>query len=339
MVAVLIFLSGGSVKDGGHPAFAAAAVEVAEANPRLLVTAPGWSIVHARSFEVDSGSLSYSDGAHHLTFDWYPARFYGSYLRDRRRVGALVHSTILGHGATTVRYPDRASEPGADYETLISPWDKVAIDIRGVVASSREYRAIVNSLRRVDVDTWLGAMPREVVQPAALDLTVKRMLRGVPLPPNFDAGTLPDSSLITDRYRLGTAVTGAVTCGWLEDWAAAARAHDLPAAHEAARGLGSAPDWPVLLAMAREKGWKGDALPPHGNGWASQILGVAREIGRGRLGQGAGVYMRSADGRYSEEGPGWSQQFGCKAHYRRRLDGPRTLQEIKRGDPVLTLSG
>jgi hypothetical protein len=320
-----------------QPAFADAAVRVAEANPRLLVTAPGWSVRHAYGFEVDSGSMIFGNGTHHLSFDWYPARYYRSYLRDRRKVGPAVHSTILGHEATTVRYDDSpVNEPGLDYETLLSPWGKVAIGIRGIVASEREFQALLDSLRRVDVDTWLSAMPPEVVQPAALDATIEEMLRGVPLPPDFDRSTLPNPSLITDRYRLGTAVTGAVTCGWLEDWVTAARNHDLSGAREAARGLGSARNWPVLLAMAQEKGWKGDRLPPHGNGWASTILDVAREIGSGRLSQGGGIYMGTRDGRYFEEGPGWSVHFGCRSHYRRQL--PKDPSEIDRSAPTVTLT-
>ena len=336
--AILIFGSGGSGPTP-QPAFAAAAIAVAEANPRLLVTAPGWSIKHAYGFEVDGGSTIFGDGAHHLTFDWYPARFYRGYLREREGRGAVVHSTVLGHRATTVRYPTPANEPGVNYETLISPWGKLAISVRGSVAGKREYEAILNSLRRVDVGTWLNAMPPEVVKPDALDATIEQMLRGVPIPPNFDASTLPNGSLVTDRYRLGTAVTGAVTCGWLEDWVTAARNHDVAGAREAARGLGSARNWPVLLAMVREKGWKGDRLPTHGNGWASEILKVAREIGEGRLSQGSGIYMETADGRLLiEEGPGWSIHFGCKSHYRRERKMPKNAGELDRFDPVVTLT-
>jgi hypothetical protein len=310
------------------PAFAAAAVKVAEANPRLLVTAPGWSIKHAYGFEVDSGSMVFGNGTHHLSLDWYPARLYRSYLHDRRKVSTVIHSTIVGHRATMVHYPSRASEPGADNETLFSPWGDVAVAVRGILASESEYQMILDSLRRVDVNTWLGAMPSEVVQPAALDATVKQMLLGVPLPLSFDQSTLPNPSLITDRYRLGTAVTGAVTCGWLEDWVAAARNHDVASAHQAARGLGTARRWPVLLAMAREKGWRGNQLPPNGNGWASEILKVAREIRRGRLSQGGGLYIATANGRYIEEGPGWSMHFGCRAHYRRQFKSAKTAHEI-----------
>lgn len=322
-----------------QPAFADAAVRVAEANPRLLVTTPGWSVKHAYGFEVDSGSMIFGDGTHHLSFDWYPARYYRSYLRDRRKVSAFADSTILGHRATTVRYHRSVvSEPGLDYETLFSPWGAVAVGIRGIFSSKREYQAILDSLRRVDVNTWLNAMPPEVVQPDALDATIKQMLRGVPLSPNFDSSALPNPSLITDRYRLGTAVTGAVTCGWLEDWVAAARNDDLSAAREAVDGLGSARRWPVLLSMVREKGWKGERLPAHGNGWASTILDAAREIGRGRLSQGGGIYTMTRDGRYFEEGPGWSTHFGCKAHYRRQLKTPKNLSEINRTGPAVTLS-
>jgi hypothetical protein len=303
-----------------QPAFADAAVRIAEANPRLLVTAPGWSVRHAYGFEVDSGLMIFGDGTHHLSFDWYPARYYRSYLRDRRKVGGVVHSTILGHTATTVRYHrSPVNEPGLDYETLLSPWGAVGVGIRGIFSSKAEYRAILSSLRRVDVDSWLNAMPPEVVQPDALDATVERMLRGVPLPPGFDSSTLPDPKLITDRYRLGTAVTGAVTCGWLEGWVAARRSHDSTAALEAAAGLGSAAHWPVLLSMVHEMGWKGERLPAHGNGWASTILDVAREIRKGRLSQAGGIYRGTRGGRYIEEGPGWSTHFGCKSHYRRQI--------------------
>ena len=322
-----------------QPAFADAAVRVAEANPRLLVTAPGWSVRHAYGFEVDNGSMIFGNGTHHLTFNWYPARYYRSYLHDRRRVGPAIHSTILGHRATTVRY-DRSpvNEPGLDYGTFLAPWGDVAVEIGGIVAGQREYQAILNSLRRVDVDTWLSAMPPEVVQPDALDATIQEMLHGVPLPPNFDPSTLPNPSLITDRYRLGTAVTGAVTCGWLEDWVTAARTHDVTRAQEAARSLGSARNWPVLLAMAQEKGWKGDQLPLHGNGWASMILDVAREIGNGRLDQGSGIYRGTRDGRYFEEGPGWSVHFGCKSHYLRRLPRIPSPGDIDRTGPSVTLT-
>ncbi|HMJ72509.1 MAG TPA: hypothetical protein VK471_03985 [Solirubrobacterales bacterium] len=137
-VGLLVFDGSGSGPTP-QPAFAAAAVKVAEANPRLLVTAPGCSIKDAYGFEVDSGSMVFGNGTYHLTLNWYPARFYRSFIRDRRKVSVVVHSTILGHRATTVRYHrSGVNEPGLDYETLFSPWGEVAVGIRGIVASNQQ---------------------------------------------------------------------------------------------------------------------------------------------------------------------------------------------------------
>jgi hypothetical protein len=296
VVAALILLSGGSVtavKDGGHPTFAAAAVEVAEANPRLLVTAPGWSIVHARGFEVDSGELIYSDGVHppygpggrQLELSWYPARFYGSYLRDRRRVSTRAGrvttpaiSTILGHRAATFHYVGQSP----NYATILSPQGNVFVEVHGTLGS-KEYEAVLQSLRPVDVDAWLAAMPAEVVRPAARPEAITRMLRGIPVPPGFDTSALLSESALTDRFMLGKAVTGAVACDWIQRWLTATRDGDGAAAREAAEAMATAPRWPVLLQMVRERGYRGDALPPHGQGWPSEILTAAREIAAGHL--------------------------------------------------------
>lgn len=130
LIAALIVLSGGSVdsvRDGAHPSFAAAAIKVAEANPRLLVTAPGWSIVHARSFEVDSGALTYKNDEHPrsgssgLSLSWYPARLYRDRLRENGHacchVSKPMPSTLLGQRAITFAY--NGQHP--NYATILSP--------------------------------------------------------------------------------------------------------------------------------------------------------------------------------------------------------------------------
>jgi hypothetical protein len=309
VIAALILLSGGSVssvRDGAHPAFAAAAVEVAEANPRLLVTAPGWSIVHARSFEVDSGALTYKDGEHRLygpggrglNLTWYPARFYHLRLREngqvKTRAGHVTPttSTLLGQRAITFAYAGQHP----NYATILSPQGNVFVEINGSFGSRKEYEAVLRSLQPVGVDAWLSAMPAEVLRPAVRSATVAQMLRDVPVPPGFDTSTLhfrvmpgpPGSDLqsegaLTDRFMLGRSVTGAVACGWLQRWQSATRTGDVAAAREAVKAMGTARHWPVLLEMVREKGFRGNALPPHGQGWPSEILTAAREIARGQL--------------------------------------------------------
>jgi hypothetical protein len=307
-IAALILLSGGSVdsvRDGAHPTFAAAAVEVAEANPRLLVTAPGWSIVHARSFEVDRGDLIYGDGEHplygpggsgrQLNLSWYPAGFYRQMLREDGHacchVSRLATSTLLGQRATTFAY--NGQHP--NFATVLSPQGNVFIEVNGSFGSRQEYEALLHSLRPVGVDAWLGAMPAEVIRPAARSAAIAQMLRGIPVPPGFDASALhfqgmfaPGSALqsesaLTDRFMLAKSLTGAVACDWLQRWLSATRAGDGAAAQEAVDAMRTAPRWPALLQMVREKGFHGNALPPHGQAWPSEILTAAREIAGGHL--------------------------------------------------------
>ncbi len=294
-VAVLILLSGGpvnSVRDGAHPSFAAAAVKVAEANPRLLVTAPGWSIVHGRSFEVDQGELIYKNDEHRLygpggrqlNLAWHPARFYRDRLRESGHacchVSTPATSTLLGQRATTFAYAGQHP----NYATVLSPQGSVFVEVSGSLGSREEYESVLHSLRAVGVETWLAAMPAEVVRPAARPAEIEQMLRGVPVPPGFDASALQSGkSTLTDRFMLAKAVTGAVACNWLQRWLSAARAEDGAAAREAADAMATARHWPVLLQMVREKGYRGNALPLHGQGWPSEILTAAREIAHGHL--------------------------------------------------------
>ena len=293
VVAALILLSGGSVRDGAHPTYAAAAVEVAEANPRLLVTAPGWSIVHARSFEVDHGELIYSDGVHRpygpngrqLDLSWYSARFYASMLRDHGRVRTRagypkpVISTLLGQKATTFRYAGQRP----NYATILAPQGGVFVAISGTLGSREEYEAVLDSLRSVGVGAWLAAMPAEVLRPAARTAAIAQILQGIPVPPGFDASALQSESALTDRFMLGKAVAGAVACGWIQRWLSATQAGDDGTAQEAVEAMSTAPHWPVLLQMIREKGYRGNAMPLHGRGWPSNILTAAEEIAHGRL--------------------------------------------------------
>lgn len=286
VVAALIVLGGGSVdsvKEGGRPTYAAAAVKVAEANPRLLVTAPGWSIIHADSFEVDSGGLTYRyqdrpaygpDGLS-LTESWHSARTYRLALSGLRREGTAEAVTVLGRRATTFH-----EDGGRDDVTVLPPQGGVFVEIGAAPADNA---TVLRSLRAVSVDRWLAAMPPEVVQPTSRSRVIAAMLAGVPLPPGFDLASLETESHITSRFELGRSVADAVACGWLDSWSAAMRSGDDATARQAVEGMAGARRWPVLLQMVREKGYRGDALPAHGNGWPSNVVAAGNEIAHGYL--------------------------------------------------------
>jgi hypothetical protein len=116
------------------------------------------------------------------------------------------------------------------------------------------------------------------------------------VPPDFDASALQSESALTDRFMLGKSVTGAVACDWLQRWMSATRIGDSAAAQEAVEAMSTARRWPVLLQMIRERGYQGNALPLHGQGWPSNIVAAAREIAHGHLRRKPAVRVIHAKG-------------------------------------------
>jgi hypothetical protein len=280
-----------------HPSYAAAAIRVAESNPRLLVTAPGWSVTRAAEFEADAGEVTFADDRHSFDVHWYPAREYQGLLDDRAEVSRPERSSLLGHVATTVRY-----QPG-EYATTLSPQGPVFVEVRGNLGTRAAYDGILDSLREVDVETWLGAMPPSVVRPEARRAEVDRLLRGISLPPGFDEESLTDTDRVADGYQLAVEVANAVSCGWVEAWLAARRSGDSGAASEAVGAMSAARDWPLMKAL-RE-----------GGGWSANIESIARQLEAGQLKQGAGGASFNPDGSGYEAGPAWAMAIQCTSHY------------------------
>jgi hypothetical protein len=285
----------------GRPAFAAAAIRVAEANPRLLVTAPGWKVVRADEFEPDSGELTFSDGSHRFEVHWYPARLYEQYLHDRALVSTPEQGTLLGQRATTIDYGRE------DYATMLSPQGRVFIEVRGRLGSRRAYDEILHSLRAVGVEAWLSAMPPSTVRPEARSEAVGRMLRGIPLPPGFDAASLRSEDSISDQSSLAVKVGNAVACGWAESWIAARAAGDDAAARRAVEALASFGEWPMVRSTR---------VP-----WFSNYAIVVKQMRAGRLDRSPSGYEVQGDGRTFGIGPAWKLTLGCRGTYRREVDG------------------
>lgn len=284
----------------GRPEFAAAAIRVAEANPRLLVTQPGWKIVRADEFEPDSGELTFSDGSRHFDIRWYRARLYRQYVRDRADVSSPEQGVLLGHRATTVEYTH------GEYATMLSPQGRVFIEVRGQLGSKRAYDEILHSLRPVDVETWLDAMPPSTVRPEARAKAVEQMLRGIPVPPGFDPATLQEEDSISDRSSLAVKVGNAVACGWAETWIAARSAGDQAGARQAVEAMAHSADWPIV----RETG-----VP-----WFTNYAVVTRQMRAGHLNRSPAGYEVRADGRIFAYGPAWRLALGCAKTYRREVD-------------------
>jgi hypothetical protein len=314
LIAAVLALSGAFSGGGSHPTYAAAAVKVAEANPRLLITAPGWKVTDAGEFEADNGEMTFGDGSRTLELTWYPALLYRSYLRDRAKVSPPRHSRLLGRPATTVDYGR------AEYATILAPVGPVFVEVRGRLGARAAYETVLHSLRRVAVDTWLAAMPPGVVGPDNRAETVERMLRDVPYPPSFDLARLEDEPAVLDHYNLGVKVADDVSCGWVESWLAARQAGDSTAEERAVAAMASSHHWPLLREMEREAK----------HGWALNIWHAAAELKSGRLNQGFDSALVRPDGSGYRLGPAWALELQCTPRIRRV---PFTASEGPPGGP------
>ncbi len=221
------------------------AVRAAEDAPRVLVDAPGWEITYVYGFGSPEGELTFSNGSQELDVHWRSAENYDRYFRDRAHVSTGTPVELLGKPSTMFTYGE------GDYTTIRPVEGDSFLEVRGGVGDRSQYLAVLDQLVFTDVDTWLAAMPPEVVMPAERVETIQGMLEGVRTPPGFDISTIPAEDL-GDRYHFGARVTGTVACAWIERWHQATRAGDDAAANAAAAALQSSKQWPILLEMDRQ---------------------------------------------------------------------------------------
>ena len=232
---------------GGDQAWAAELVRVAEAAPRLIVDEPGWQVTRADQFSVDYGEMTFADGEREVDLKWLPGRQYAHAVATREvELDDLGTAPAVGAEARLFRYTGT--------NDFVAVWlqDDYTVEVRGIAPDAAAFRAVLASLREVDVDTWLSAMPESVVVPARQAEVVAEMLADIPLPPGFGAADIPSGQAVRDRYTLGALVTGAVACAWIDRWVAARRDGDREAVRQASDAMGTSLGWAVLLEMNDE---------------------------------------------------------------------------------------
>ena len=239
-LAVAIVLVGDEDGGGGpSTAFAQDAIRVAEANPRILVGEPGWRVESVGGFEREEGQIDFSRGGQRIGLEWRPAAEYRPYTRqlpDR----AVRETEVLGTPARTWTYGGEGR-----YRTVIPPIDGVYVEIypMTVLWSPERWQRLLDSLERVDVETWLSAMPPEVVLPSEADDNLEALLRGVPVPPGFSAEQIDRRAVSGGERHVAATVTYAVTCAWFDEWAAARQSADDDAAAAAVDALKGYSGW------------------------------------------------------------------------------------------------
>ena len=246
----------GATRDTGHSGPAPAGGEEpaepqTEGSPLLLIGQEGWRVSRADQQSATTGEMTFTNGERELELTWRPASDHDMFVVDRELDAAKTWDVeIAGRHGTLIRY-----EGTTDYTALWLDGD-LSLELRGVFPDVDAYRTVAQTLGRVDEESWLAALPDDVVTPAERPATVDEMLRDVPVHRDVDVEDLKQVSLVSDRYQLGARVTGAVACAWIRQWVEARRAGDEPEARQAADAMAStAWDWAVLREMDAQGGW------------------------------------------------------------------------------------
>jgi hypothetical protein len=284
VAALLALLPSGDRGGGPPPAFAASLVRFANASPLALLQLPHWHVVYADEEPGGYGELHFVRGA--ASADGSPR---GASFRNQAslagRVASLTWGPVnpvarkylagghqaaaTGLGVTVRRFVNEGGSRRAfDISALVIDRGR-ALTFRATVTDMAMFRAELRALTAVDATTWLRAMPPSVVKTADSGAAIRLMLRGIPLPPGFDAARIRGARLVHDRYQLGAAVTGTIACMWIGDWSRARAAGDMAMVRRAIAAMATAPQWPILGEMARQ------------GAWPQVLIGYAHDMPRG----------------------------------------------------------
>lgn len=280
----------GSSSQSPTPAYGAELVRFAESTPLLLLEGPGWRVQNVTQYkgrEGLEGSMEFVTGK---PIPYESVRLSGSADEQResgmfppavrqRRVDLAwshrsldseveaVRTMLHPHGRRVVELPvldttatvdTRAefyvNQGGPGNRQMIALWseDGYTLRMNAAVPDLGAFEERLGWLTKVDSQTWLDAMPEKVVKAADHDATVREMLEGIPLPPGFKPSRVPDEGLATDRYQVGAAVTGTVSCLWIRQWGQARRSGDSPAAAAAVKAMATSKHWPILREMTTD---------------------------------------------------------------------------------------
>jgi hypothetical protein len=268
VAAILAAVPFGGHDGGPSPAFAAPLVRFANASPLVLLQLPGWHVVYADEEAAGNGEMHFVQGPANddgtplgasyrdqsslagrvASLDWTPANPTGRpYTGGRGLVtglGVTVHRVVFEGG----------TRQAFDISALFLYHGR-EVRFRATVTDMAMFRTELRALHGVNTTRWLRAMPPSVVKTADSSETIRQMLKGVPLPPGFDAARIRGARLIHDYYQLGTAVTGTIACMWIADWNRGREAGHPTAIRRAITAMATASHWPVLRDMARHGAW------------------------------------------------------------------------------------
>jgi hypothetical protein len=289
VAAILALLPSGQRDGAPAPAFAAPLVSFANASPLVLLQLPGWHVVYADEQPNGFGEMHFVRGAADdqgnpqgasipsqasvadrvASLTWNPLS-----PEWRPHISAGYDAVPTGLGATAREFIFEGGSRRAFDITASFRYHGRLLAFRATVTSMAMFRRELRALTAVNTTAWLRAMPPSVVKTADSGETIRLMLKGIPLPPGFDAARIRGARLVHERYQLGAAVTGTIACMWIAEWSRGRASGNTELAKRAIAAMATAPRWPVLHDMARE------------GAWAQVLIGYARAMPRGVIAEG-----------------------------------------------------
>lgn len=222
------------------------ALMAAQRNPRLLIDEPGWVAKTVYGFAEQTGTIRFVKGDHDLEMNWYPAGTYEGYRRDRKGVSKPEAGGIEGWKGQIYTY-----SPG-DFAIQLEPRDGFFVEMRtGGKWDRAAFDKVLTHIIQVDVETWLEALPPEIVTAGKASEAADKILADVPLPPKLDTSKVQALGA-NDPYQFGAQVMALVGCGWIGEWDRARKAGDQAAERRAVEALSSSHKWKVLNDMNAE---------------------------------------------------------------------------------------
>jgi hypothetical protein len=171
---------------------------------------------------------------------------------------------VLG---TTADVDTRAEEfvnqggPGDRQMTAYWSEDGYLLELRAAVPDITAFEERLGWLTRVDSQTWLEAMPPQVVKAADHGAAVREMLKGIPLPASFRPSRVPTAGITTNRDQVRAAVIGTVSCLWFQQWGEARTSGDRASAGEAEKALSTYEHWPLFRELDRAGRYPAELIP------------------------------------------------------------------------------
>lgn len=235
----LVISQRGGGPGAAQPQWASQALALADSTPRLLLDVPGWTLESADESDETRGTMAYVDGGDGILFlEWSETWDLDTVVADRTSTAtASAPATVAGFEAQTFTWP--SGEHGAIWQQDDAV---VVLMAHHAPMDDGEWAQVLASVEQVDAETWLGALPGDVVRPGDVDAVVDDLLTGITLPDGVEvvrpAGATPRAQLIGEVERTAR-------CSWVDEWVRAREAGDTAATHAAAAALEAARDWPI----------------------------------------------------------------------------------------------